>query len=259
MKNLIVFDLDGTLAASKSPLDAEMASLLYDLLGIVKVAVISGGAWPQFEMQVLSKLPQDKRLAGLSILPTCGTEFFQYKGQWKKLYSEDFAADEKKKIIASIKEAIGTAGFPVETAWGEIIEDRGSQVTYSALGQQAPLEEKEKWDPDFSKRKKIKAVIDTLIPEFSVRIGGSTSIDITKPGIDKAYGIGKLRDILGISIKEMIYIGDALFAGGNDYPAKQAGVISIPVRGPSETKRVIEAIIACLEDGRQAQSFEVDG
>ena len=140
-----------------------------------------------------------------------------------------------------------TAGFKVEKVWGEIIEDRGSQITFSALGQQAPLEEKEKWDPDFAKRKKIKAILDTLIPEFSVRLGGATSIDVTKPGIDKAYGIGKLRDILGISLKEMIYVGDALFAGGNDYPAEQAGVVSIPVRGPDETKRVIEAIIACLD------------
>jgi phosphomannomutase len=88
-----------------------------------------------------------------------------------------------------------------------------------------------------------------LIPEFSVHLGGSTSIDVTKPGIDKAYGIGKLRDVLGIAIKEMIFVGDAIFPGGNDYPAKQAGVVSIEVRDPDETKRVIEAIIACLGDG----------
>ena len=257
MKKLIVFDLDGTLATSKSSLDAEMASLLHDLLGVAKVAVISGGAWSQFEKQVLSKLPQDKSLAKLSILPTCGTEFFQYTGTWKKLYSEDFKADEKEKIVSSLKKAIETAGFHVEKTWGEPIEDRGSQITYSALGQQAPLAEKEKWDPDFTKRKKIKAILDALIPEFSVRIGGATSIDITKPGIDKAYGIGKLRDILGISLKEMIYVGDALFVGGNDYPAEQAGVISIPVRGPKETKRVVEAIIACLDPDQQMRTFAV--
>jgi hypothetical protein len=258
MKKLIVFDLDGTLAPSKSSLDAEMSALLHDLLGVVKVAVISGGAWLQFEKQVLSHLPQDESLARLSILPTCGTKFFQYTGKWKQLYSEDFTKDEKAKIVSALKEAIGKAGFHVEKTWGEIIEDRGSQITYSALGQQAPLEEKEKWDSDFAKRKKIKVILDTFIPEFSVRIGGSTSIDVTKPGIDKAYGIKKLRDILGISVKEMIYIGDALFVGGNDYPAEQAGVISIPIQGPNETKRVIEAIIACLGDDNQTRHFEVD-
>ena len=247
MKKLIVFDLDGTIAESKSSLDAEMSALLNDLLGIVKVAVISGGDWPQFEKQLLSNLPHDKRLVNLSVLPTCGTKFFRYAGDWKKIYAEDFTTVEKEKIVRSLKKAVGEAGFTVEKLWGEAIEDRGSQITYSALGQQAPLEEKNKWDPDFTKRKKIKAILDTLIPEFSVRLGGTTSVDVTKPGIDKAYGIRKLRDTLGIAIQEMIFVGDALFPGGNDYPAEKAGVVSIPVRGPNETKRVTEAIIACLD------------
>jgi len=251
MKKLIVFDLDGTLAESKSSLDAEMSRLLGDLLGIAKVAVISGGGWPQFEKQVLSHLPHDQSLVNLSLLPTCGTQFFRYARDWEKIYSEDFTADEKAKIVSSLKKAVAEAGFQAEKVWGEAIEDRGSQITFSALGQQAPLEEKKKWDPDFAKRKKIKAILDTLIPEFSVRLGGATSIDVTKPGIDKAYGVRKLRDVLGISLKEMIYIGDALFVGGNDYPAEQAGVVSISVRGPNETKPVVEAIIACLSDRGQ--------
>ena len=256
MKKLIVFDLDGTLAESKSSLDAEMSRLLSDLLAIVKVAVISGGAWPQFEKQVLSHLPHDESLVNLSILPTCGTQFFRYARDWEKIYSEDFTANEKEKIVSSLRKAVGEAGYKAEKIWGEAIEDRGSQITFSALGQQAPLEEKKKWDPDFAKRKKIKVSLDALIPEFSVRLGGATSIDVTKPGIDKAYGIRKLRDVLGISLKEMIFIGDALFPGGNDYPAQQAGVVSIPVQGPHETKRVIETVIACLSDhGQEALSL----
>jgi HAD superfamily hydrolase (TIGR01484 family) len=223
-----------------------MSGLLHDLLGIVKVAIISGGGWPQFEDQVLSTFPHDERLGSLSLLPTCGTKFFQYASGWKMIYSEDLTAGEKDKITGSLDQAVRAAGFTVEKPWGEVIEDRGSQITFSALGQQAPLGEKDKWDADYAKRKKIKAILDTLIPEFSVRMGGATSIDVTKPGIDKAYGIRKLRDVLGISIKEMIYIGDALFPGGNDYPAIEAGVVSIPVRGPNETKPVTEAIIACL-------------
>jgi hypothetical protein len=252
MKKLIVFDLDGTLAESKSSIDADMSRLLHDLLGIIKVAVISGGDWPQFQEQFVSHLPQDASLTNLSILPTSGTKFFRYTGSWNNLYSEGFTPEEKEKIVGSLKKAVAEAGFQVDKVWGEVIEDRGSQITFSALGQQAPLEEKEKWDPDFAKRKKIKAILDTLIPEFSVRLGGSTSIDVTKPGIDKAYGIGKLRDLLGISLKEMIFIGDALFPGGNDYPAEQAGVACVRVRGPSETKPVTVAIIACLDGNRPA-------
>ena len=252
MKKLIVYDLAGTLAESKSSLDAEMSARLHDLLGVIKVAVISGGDWPQFEAQLLSHLPHDERLANLSLLPTCGTKFYQYSGDWKKLYEEDFTTDQREEILSSFEKALAAAGFKVEKTWGEVIENRGSQITFSALGQQGPLKEKNKWDPDYAKRKKIKALLDTYIPEFTVRMGGATSIDITKPGIDKAYGIRKLRDLLGISLKEMIYIGDALFPGGNDYPAEEAGVASIPVRDPRETKRVTETIIACLDGDQKA-------
>ena len=245
-KQLIVFDLDGTLAKSKSSLDAEMASLILKLLTVAKVAVISGGGWPQFEAQLLSNLKTGGGLPGLFLLPTCGTKFYRYEGEWKLIYSEDLSKDERKKIIASLQQAVKESGIKFPQLWGEQIEDRGSQVTFSALGQQAPLAEKEKWDPDFSKRKKITAILNPLIPSFSVHMGGATSIDITKPGIDKAYGIHKLRDILGIELEDMLFVGDAIFPGGNDYPAKQAGVVSICVRDPDETKRVIEAIVACL-------------
>jgi phosphomannomutase len=250
MKTLIVFDLDGTLAESKSSIDAEMAELLDRLLGIVKVAVISGGAWPQFEQQLLARLSQDAPLANLSLLPTSGTRFYQNKAGWTLLYAEDFGDAEKAKIIESLKRATASTQGGVGKTWGEVIEDRGSQITFSALGQQAPLDEKQRWDPDFSKRKKIQAVLETLIPEFSVSLGGSTSIDVTKRGVNKAYGIRKLRDILHIAIEQMIFIGDAVFPGGNDYPAKEAGALAIAVRDPHETKRVIEAIIACLSDDR---------
>jgi HAD superfamily hydrolase (TIGR01484 family) len=256
MKKLIVFDLDGTLAESKAAIDAEMANLLTSLMGIVKVAIISGGNWPQFEKQVLAHLPHDESLVNLSLLPTCGTKFYQYSGDWKNIYSEDFTGAEKEKIITSLQQSITAAGCKVEKVWGEVIEDRGSQITFSALGQQAPLDEKKKWDPDFTKRKRMKAILDKLIPEFSVRLGGATSVDVTKPGIDKAYGIRKLRDILSIAIHDMIYVGDAVFPGGNDYPAKEAGAESIEVRDPDETKTVIEAIIACLDGMEPAHTLQ---
>jgi HAD superfamily hydrolase (TIGR01484 family) len=248
MEKLIVFDLDGTLAPSKSSLDPQTALLLRDLLGIIIVAVISGGAWAQFEKQLLSDLLEGSLLANLSLLPTCGTKFFQYNGRWTELYSEDLKTEQKRKIIDSLHKAAEEAGYRAKKVWGKVIEDRGSQVTYSALGQQAPLAEKEKWDADFAKRKKITAILETLIPEFSVRMGGATSIDVTKPGIDKAYGIEKLRDTLHLSLKEMVYIGDALFPGGNDYPAEEEGVVSTPVKGPDDTNLVISTILACLGD-----------
>jgi phosphomannomutase len=248
MKTLIVFDLDGTLAESKAAIDDEMRGLLAGLLGVphVQVSVISGGDWPQFETQLLANLPQGADLTKLSLLPTCGTRFYRYSGGgWNKLYSEDLNPEQKARIVAALNKEVAASGFAATKTWGPTIEDRESQITYSALGQQAPLDAKKTWDPDFSKRLKIKAALDRDLPDFSVRLGGTTSIDITLPGIDKAYGIRKLRDILGIPIDNMLYVGDALFPGGNDAPVRETGAVCIQVRDPNESKRVIETVIAC--------------
>lgn len=249
IKKLFVFDLDGTLAPSKSPLGADVAVLLHDLLGVMKVAVISGGDWSQFQKQLLANLPDDERMKDLYLLPTCGTQFYEYVGHWSKVYSEDLSYEERARIKKALQDAYDQSGTKVDRIWGEAIEDRGSQITLSVLGQEAPLEEKERWDPDFAKRKKIIAILQPMLPEFAIHMGGTTSIDITKPGIDKAYGIAKLRDQLAMPISEMLFAGDAIFPGGNDYPAQVAGVDSIQVRDPRETARVIQTVIACLGDG----------
>src|ERR1700709_374599 len=138
MKRLVVFDLDGTLARSKSSLDEDMAPLISDLRG----AVISGGAWPQFQKQLLANLPADERLQQLSLLPTCGTKFYSFDTTWQLLYSEDLTEDDKARILVALDKASAALEPPAQV-WGEITEDRGSQVTFSALGQQAPLEAKE--------------------------------------------------------------------------------------------------------------------
>lgn len=258
MKKLVVFDLDGTLAESKASIDKEIAKLLQALLDIMKVAVISGGDWAQFKKQVIDNLPTGTNLKNLSILPTTGAKFYEYKSSWKKLYSENLTKQEKEKVLSSLKEAIDKTGTIISKTWGEQIEDRESQITFSALGQKAPLKEKSKWDPDFSKRQKMKVVLDKLIPKLSVRLGGTTSIDITKPGIDKAYGIKKLSEILAIDEQEMIFIGDAIFPGGNDYPATETKASCIHIKNPEETKRVIETIIACMDDQQLTTYREIE-
>jgi phosphomannomutase len=247
MKRLMVFDLDGTLAKSKSLVEPSMAALLEKLMTVMKVAVISGGAWPQFQSQLLAALPQDDRLRQLSLLPTSGTKFLQYgAGAWTQLYAEDFAPADTARIIAALNRALDESGLRQPRMWGEAIEDRGSQITMSALGQDAPLDVKRAWDPDFAKRKTIKAILEPLIPGFSVGMGGASSIDVTAPGVDKAYGLRKLSAVLDIPIAQMIFVGDALFPGGNDEPARRTGVTCIKVRDPDETARVIEAVLACV-------------
>lgn len=247
MKKLVAFDLDGTLAESKQPLSHEMGAALARLLGVADVAVISGGDWPQFDKQVASRLPAEADRARLWLMPTTGTKLYVYHADgWTPLYAELFGEEEKARILAAFDASLEATGFVPQDVWGERIEDRGSQITFSALGQQAPIEAKEVWDPDFAKRRVIQADLRTRLPGLSINMGGATSIDITREGVDKGYGLKKLSAASGTALGEMIFIGDAIFPGGNDYPAKQLGLDTVRVRDPQETIAVIEGIIACL-------------
>lgn len=124
MKKLVIFDLDGTLAESKSSLDGEMVVLLGNLISKIKVAVISGGDWPQFEKQLLSQLPENENLNNLSILPTCGTKFYEYSNGWTKKYSESLSPGEKQKIIDAFGEVTEVLKFKITETWGDVIEDQ---------------------------------------------------------------------------------------------------------------------------------------
>jgi len=248
MKQLIAFDMDGTLAESKQRIDNEMGALLARLTRVTTVAVISGGDWPQFEKQLVGALPGDAVRERFLVMPTTGTKLFRFeKGEWKRVYAELFSDAERAKILDSLNKAVDEAGLRIAEPYGEQIEDRGSQITFSALGQGAPLAIKDKWDPDAKKRQALKAIVQPMLPGFSINIGGSSSIDVTRQGIDKAYAIGRLSEVTGIAREAMLFLGDAIFPGGNDYPVKAAGIDTVRVRDVEETKRVIEAVTAWLE------------
>jgi hypothetical protein len=247
MKRLVAFDLDGTLALSKQPLEPDMGEALADLLGVAHVAVISGGDWPQFDKQVASRLPDRADRLRLWLMPTTGTKLYTHSAAagWSPVYAELFSPEERRRIVDAFEASLDATGFTPERVWGERIEDRGSQITFSALGQQAPIEAKEHWDPDFAKRRVIQADLRTRLPGLSINMGGATSIDITREGVDKAYGLKRLRDESGIPLDAMMFIGDAIFPGGNDYPAHELGLDTVRVRDPKETLAVISAIVAC--------------
>jgi HAD superfamily hydrolase (TIGR01484 family) len=246
MKQLIAFDLDGTLAQSKQAIDAEMGTLLAQLTQVARVTVISGGDWPQFEAQLVANLPDGADLGRLWLMPTSGTKLYRFEGKWTQVYAETFDADERRRILAALDKAVAENGLDKDRSWGEKIEDRGSQITFSGLGQQAPLDAKTAWDPDFAKRKRLQATLTPLLPGFSVKIGGSTSLDVTREGVDKAYGMRRLSEETGLPPQAILFLGDAVYPGGNDYPVRAAGIDTVAVRDIEECKRVIEAIIACL-------------
>lgn len=253
MKKLIAFDLDGTLAPSKSHFDPRMVALFDRLLSQYHVCVISGGKYELFQRQFLTQITTEpESLERLHLMPTTGTRYYRFEGgKWELQYAEDFSAADKKRIIKALEEGLEESGYKAEKTYGPIIEDRDSQITLSILGQEivAELGEegvriKEEWDPDAKKKHKIRDIVQPKIPEFNVRAAGATSIDVTLPGVDKAYGMEKLMDATGFKKEDILFLGDRIEPGGNDYAVYEAGIDCIKVRNWEDTAYAIEGIVS---------------
>lgn len=245
---LIAFDLDGTLAESKQRVSAEMADLLVQLLQKMPVAVMSGGGWQQFEKQFLPALPDGAMLDRLYLFPTSAALCMVHRqGVWRRQYDNSFSDDTKQRILLAINEALEEVHFVQPTKlWGEQIEDRGGEITFSALGQEAPLDEKQVYDPDGSKRKPLAEALRRKLPDVEIGVNAATSIDITPHGIDKAYGITRLSELTSIDIPDMLYVGDALEEGGNDAVVVKTGIPTHAVFGPNETAALIEEVLKAI-------------
>jgi len=102
----------------------------------------------------------------------------------EKTYEEDFNEKERKQILSSLHKALQKLGTNRQI--GAKQSKTGQPDNIFRTRSAGTLEEKKRVGSDYAKRKEIKAILDTYIRIFrSPR--GSTSIDITKPGIDKAY------------------------------------------------------------------------
>ena len=246
---LIAFDLDDTLAPSKSAIDPRIGELLLELATRVEVAIISGGQLQQFQSQVVERLPaaDAATLDRFHLMPTCGTQYYRLEeGGVRTVYAHALTDDEKSRALAAVEEEARRLGLWEAEPWGDILEDRGSQITFSALGQTAPLEAKMAWDPTGEKKNALRDAVAARIPDLEVRSGGSTSVDITHRGIDKAYGMRKLAEVTGISLDDMLFVGDRLDEHGNDYPVLAMGVTCQAVEGWEHTSASLTELIPTL-------------
>jgi hypothetical protein len=247
-KKIIAFDVDGTLTESKSPITDSMASLLKELIKQKMVIAVSGGKFGQFETQFLPPFEKDNSfipfIHNLKLLTTSGTQRYDFdeaKHGWMLIDKEPLGEEVKERIKKLLKEIIESSAIyeipPNPT--GDIVEDRDTQITFSALGQQAKVEDKKAWDPDQRKRKKIVSVIGPQVPEVTMLINAYSSIDIVPKGFNKAVGLTRYLDKIGLNKSDIVYVGDALFPGGNDYSIVEAGIENIAVKGPEETEVII--------------------
>lgn len=249
MIDAIGFDLDTTLAKSKTPMTADMAAAFAELTHHIPCAVVSGGKYHLFTNQILAMIGDMADRDNLHLMPTSGTRYYAWDGsEWRCQYAHDLSPEDRDAAIESLTRHAKEQGLwlPDDRIWGDRLEDRGSQITFSALGQLAPVDAKEAWDPDRAKKNRLAAAVAADLPQLTVRSGGSTSVDVVAKGIDKAYAMCQLSSILDVPVSRIAFIGDRMDPDGNDYPAAVAGAYAIRVSCPDDTLEAIRRLIAAL-------------
>jgi starch phosphorylase len=240
MPKLVIFDLDNTLTESRTAIPIDTAVLLRELLKQTKVAVISGAAFWQFEKELLKPLAAtESELANLFILTTSGAELWIYENSWKRLYAERLSRRDKSRVREALMQVLVVDKAGLEP----LLDDRDSGMTYSALGKDAPPDLKSPWDPDQKKRRVLVEKLSPLLSGLELKIGGTTSIDITNIGIDKSFGVRKIIEYTKVEKDSVVFIGDALFPEGNDSPVNNIGIKTISTKGPSDTRSIMKNIL----------------
>ena len=247
-KQVCVFDVDGTLTASKTDITQETATLICALMEIKKVAFLAGGTYQQMKTQCVDKLPcikNKKCLPYLLLFPlSAGSMYRCLDNEWKQVYALNFTQDEKRIVMEAIPRALTDIGYKnPPQIYGETIEDRSAQITFSALGQKAPVEVKKHWHNTKDSRLQLVKALRTYLPDFIIRAGGLTSVDILK--VDKSYGIKKIQEVFQVDIPDIIFVGDALYEGGNDYDVLKTGIDAVPVADYLETRSVLTHLLSC--------------
>ncbi len=254
MKKVLAFDIDQTLNVAKTPITDEIADLLLKCLDHFEICPISGQKFDQFLIQIVNQLknPTPAQLSHLHLFVAQGTQYYRFnteKNDWGQVYNYPLTDEQVAKISESLEKSAKELGFWEEDKLkdgDEIIENRLSQVAFSALGQHAGTEEKYAWDPDHKKREQIVARCKELTPEFDYEIGGTTSINAIIPGMNKEFGMTHLLEELNVEKSDVLYFGDMTQPGGNDYPVVQMGIDTITVRSHEDTAFALRGILGVI-------------
>ncbi|WP_418968710.1 HAD-IIB family hydrolase [Alloscardovia omnicolens] len=244
---VLAFDLDNTLARSKMPMTDETARLFASLTHLLPVAIVTGGRFELIESQVLDSTLPYMYPNNVVLLPTTGTSYFQWNGRtFAPWYTLELSDDQKNRARYVLERYARSLHLWYEHTDGVRIEDRGSQITFSALGSHAQVDRKEAWDPDGAKRSLLAAQVQKELPDLTVRVAGSTSIDISSRGIDKSFAVSKIAEQFTISPSDIVFVGDRMSPGGNDYPAALAGTQAVRVDGRYGHERVYASVYAII-------------
>ncbi len=238
-KKIIIADVDETICESCQQISPEMAEQINRMTASgYTFAFISGTKAEDLQNMISSRVNETHHL-----LATTGTKYvLMEKENHSIVYNCSLSPNEKEEILLALDKLIHQYQIISLTTKEDQVQDRDSQITLSAIGRHASSELKGKYDPDGSKRQVWIGFLKGLLGEkYDFKIGGTTSLDITQKGLDKEWGIRKFLKHHNLNSENVLFIGDKIYPGGNDYPATKV-VDCLAVKSPKDTLEKLRVI-----------------
>jgi len=233
---VLVFDIDGTLTASRQPMTPELAAVLRPVAEGRPVYLVTGSDYSKVAEQVPGAV-----LARVAGVFTCvGNEFWQGGGLVRSRRHEFPAA-----MVAEIEAMLMASDYGVRT--GRHVEERAGTLNVSVVGRNADLAQRAAYhahDIETGERGRLAARIEARFPAYEARRGGQISVDVSPRGWNKAQVVPEIRRRHGAT--PIHFFADNLGEDGNDLPLAQALVAEGPhnrvnaVTGWRDTLAILE-------------------
>ena len=227
----VFFDLDKTLTKSRSSLLPDQQELFEKLCAVKDIIVVTGGSTEQIREQITPRF-DGKYFA----LPQSGNQALDKSGE--EFWNEPLDDSQVSAIMEFIEFLKKYFNIKVRDE-NDIIENRGAQVSYSVIGFHEDVKKKYAFDPDDKKRQAALAAHPDALEKLrkkrvDVTPAGTTVFNFIPLGKHKGFNIARFLELKGWEKEECLYVGDALFPGGNDETV--IGVIPThAVKDPNDT------------------------
>ncbi len=239
----VIFDMDGTLTESFVPPAQSVLDDLVKLAHRIPIAIMSGASFDRIQRDVLQRM-QGSDTTRLYVFSDGGAQSHMWQnGAWHEMYNYILAPQDRRIITDAIREAATECDlFAGEPDTSRIL-DRETSVAWTALKGDVTPHQKREWDKNGEKLPKLLAAMRKRLSDFEVLIGGKTTIDVTRKGITKAFGVEWLAKDLSLEPKNMLFIGDGFMEGGNDAIVIPTGIQTTETSGPEETLEIIADLL----------------
>lgn len=236
---ILLFDIDGTLTASRQEITPEMKDFMLALCDKVNVALVGGSDYPKILEQIgpelISKVKYVFSENGCVALKS-GQVFFE------ESISSEIGEPTLKSLINFALRYISEIDIPLKR--GTFIEYRKGMLNLSPIGRSCSQAERNQfvqWDSDLKIREKFVEALRSNFSHTSLQfsIGGQISIDVFPKGWDKTHCLRFLEEFQNIH-----FFGDRTDPGGNDHEIFESErTIGHKVISPEDTRLQVNLIL----------------